>query len=238
MMPTGVPPMVPPECCHVCGGRAFTHTAVLWPELVAEWGISEAETAYIDVQQGTRCQACGANVRSIALAAALMRWSGHAGPLTQFVADPRVSRLRMLELNEAGTLHDILTRMPGHRYGAYPDVDMMRLPYDDASFDVVIHSDTLEHVPDPGLGLRECRRVLAPDGAVVFTVPMIIGRLSRSRAGLPPSHHGAPGAKDPLMRVHTEFGADAWTFLLDAGFSSCEVVPLVFPAGLALIGRR
>ena len=39
------------------------------------------------------------------------------------------------------------------------------------------------------------------------------------------------------MLVHTEFGADVWTLVLSAGFSSCELVPLRFPAGLAMLAR-
>ena len=56
----------------------------------------------------------------------------------------------MLEINEAGTLHPILRMLPRHRLVSYPEVDMTRLPFADRSFDLVVHSDTLEHVPDPG----------------------------------------------------------------------------------------
>lgn len=233
-------PVVPPEQCAVCGGHTFVHAPVLWAELIAEWGISAAEAAYIDAQQGTRCETCGSNLRSLALAAAIMRWRGTGGPVTfvDFVQAPAQAGLRLLELNEAGTLHPLLARLPRHEYGAYPDVDMMQLPYADGSFDIVVHSDTLEHVPDPERGLRECHRVLAPSGAAVFTVPTVVGRLSRSRAGLAPSYHGAPNAHDPLMAVHSEFGADVWALVLSVGFQSCELVPCGFPAGLAIVARR
>jgi len=43
---------------------------------------------------------------------------------------------------------------------------------------------------------------------------------------------------DPGMLVHTEFGADVWTMVLAAGFSSCKLVPYVFPSGLAIVGER
>jgi hypothetical protein len=35
-----------------------------------------------------------------------------------------------------------------------------------------------------------------------------------------------------------EFGADVWTMVLAAGFSSCKLVPYVFPSGLAIVGER
>jgi SAM-dependent methyltransferase len=225
------------ELCHVCGGRAFEHTPVLWPELVAAWQLSDSEAQYIDVQQGTHCRTCGSNVRSIALARALMRVRGFDGTLTTFVGDRAQQDLRFLEINEAGTLHPLLRLLPGHQLGSYPDVDMMNLPFAAGAFDMVVHSDTLEHVSDPLRGLDECRRVLDDAGALVFTVPVIVGRLSRSRAGLPASYHGHEDSRDPGMLVHTEFGADVWTFVTRAGFSRCELLPFQFPAGLAIVAR-
>jgi len=114
---------------------------------------------------------------------------------------------------------------------------MQRLPHADESFDLVVHSDTLEHVPDPVRGLAECRRVLRDGGACVFTVPIIVGRLTRSRAGLPPSYHGE-AAKGDAYLVHTEFGADAWRWPLAAGFADCRIVSLEHPAAHALIAIR
>jgi SAM-dependent methyltransferase len=227
-----------PDLCHVCGGYRFQHTPILWPELVQMWGLSPAEAAYIDIQQGTRCLDCGSNVRSIALALAILRWRQHEGPLTRFVEEESQAALRVLEINEAGTLHGVLRLLPSHRIASYPEVDMTRLPFADGSFNLVVHSDTLEHVPDPARGLRECWRVLDTAGALALTVPAVLGRLSRSRVGLPPSYHGAAHADNPHMLVHTEFGADLWVAVLDAGFSSCELVPYRFPSGLAVLARR
>ena len=49
--------------------------------------------------------------------------------------------------------------------------DAMRLPFRDASFDVVTMFDVLEHIPDHCLALQEVLRVLRPGGRYIFSVP-------------------------------------------------------------------
>lgn len=47
--------------------------------------------------------------------------------------------------------------------------DIHQLPYEDASFDVVLCNETIEHIPDPQIGVMELIRVARK--AVVITVP-------------------------------------------------------------------
>ena len=56
-----------------------------------------------------------------------------------------------------------------------PDVlyDGVIMPFDDASFDVVLSSEVLEHVKDLGTFLSEIRRVLRPGGEVLITCPFM-----------------------------------------------------------------
>jgi SAM-dependent methyltransferase len=225
------------DACGICGHDEFDRQAVIWSGLAAEWELSRAEVEYLDEQQGTRCGRCGCNVRSQALARALARAIGQPtfAAFTNAAAD---RRLRVLEVNEAGTLTPWLAALPGHTLVRFPEVDLQRLPYGDAAFDLVVHSDTLEHVERPAQALAECRRVLGPGGACVFTVPVVVGRLTRGREGLPPSYHGGPETRTADFLVRTEFGGDVWKWVIEAGFGSCELVPYRFPAGLALIGYR
>jgi SAM-dependent methyltransferase len=46
-----------------------------------------------------------------------------------------------------------------------------KLPYDDATFDLVTALDVVEHMDDDLAGLREMRRVLRPGGLVLLFVP-------------------------------------------------------------------
>lgn len=46
------------------------------------------------------------------------------------------------------------------------------LPFGDQTFDTVVGTEILEHVPDPLGALREMRRVLKTDGHLVLTTPM------------------------------------------------------------------
>ena len=57
---------------------------------------------------------------------------------------------------------------PGPRLAAY---DGSRLPYEDASFDVVASMAVMEHLADPAHFLREADRVLRPGGLQVHSAP-------------------------------------------------------------------
>jgi SAM-dependent methyltransferase len=48
-----------------------------------------------------------------------------------------------------------------------------RLPFRDSSFDFVLCTEVLEHVPDPGEAWREIGRVLRPGGVTIVTTPFI-----------------------------------------------------------------
>ncbi|WP_082012309.1 class I SAM-dependent methyltransferase [Belnapia sp. F-4-1] len=220
--------------CSLCGGTDFIRRPILWPELVAAWGLTAEEAGYIDEQQGCACTACGANLRTIALGNALRQAVGAATVLRSFLATPSAQRLRVLDVNGAAGLSEVLSVLPHYRRADYPEVDLHDLPFADGSFDLVVHSDTIEHVAVPVRALEECRRVLAPGGRLCFTVPIIVGRMTRNRSGLPKSWHGNPEVTGDDFLVQTEYGADAWTHVLRAGFTDVTLTQLHYPAALAM----
>jgi SAM-dependent methyltransferase len=48
-----------------------------------------------------------------------------------------------------------------------------QLPFRDDSFKVVVSEDSLEHLPDPSIAVREVRRVITHDGTFVIWVPFL-----------------------------------------------------------------
>jgi SAM-dependent methyltransferase len=223
--------------CLVCGAGRLCEVEVLSPALIEAWELAPDEVAYVNAQQGRHCADCRSTLRCMALAQAILRFHGASGNFAQFARSDAAQRLRVLEINEAGGLSAYLARLPGRTFASFPQVDLQALPYADASFDMVVHSDTLEHVPDPVRGLAECRRVLRNGGACIFTVPIVVGRLTRSRAGLAPSYHGTAADGQGYL-VRTEFGADVWRWPLAAGFSECRVITVEPPSAHAWTAIR
>lgn len=222
------------KSCPICGGINFNQQAVLWPELVAEWQLSPVEVDYINHQQGTYCTNCGNNLRAMALAAAVVDVFDRSGStLAEFCKT--IGSLRVLEINCAANLTSIFQQIVGHRLIEYPEFDMEALDIESAYFDLVIHSDTLEHVKHPVRALSECRRVLKCGGACIFTIPIIVDRMSRRRDGLAPSYHGGPGVFSVDQIVQTEFGVDFWKIVMESGFRHCAIHAFEYPAALAVV---
>ena len=226
-----------PDSCIACGSKAgYRFTTVLWSELTEAWELSSDEVKTLDMRDAVSCKTCETQLRNMTLARAVMKAVGLKEPFTRLRS--RKPLLRVLELNDCGSLRGFMRRrrMPRKVSGDYPAVDMQAMPYPDRAFDLIMHGDTLEHVPDPAQGLRECRRVLKPGGALCYTVPVVVDRPSRRRDDLPASYHGS--RDDPAYLVFTEYGDDFWRQPLDAGFSSVEVTTLNYPSSFALICRR
>jgi SAM-dependent methyltransferase len=93
--------------------------------------------------------------------------------------------------------------------------DITALTFNDASLDMIVSSDVLEHVPDPATAFRESARVLRPGGVYVFTVPPKPVTLQRATIEggairfliYPPEYHRDP--LDPTgVLVYWEYGPD------------------------------
>lgn len=246
--------------CGTCGfqGKARSR-GVLSPELAALWELTPEWIQWMEQREGSRCAWCDSNLRSAHLARAVVgAINGRAGTtathLSRVFRDPRARALAIAEINSAENLHRYLKRCPGLRYSEFgsrlpgvPSEDLMQLSYADQSFDLVITSDTLEHVPDIQRALREIYRVLKPGAAHVCSVPAVAGRPTRRRATLengtvthllPPTFHAGPASCSPDFLVFYEFGDDFPAICAEVGFEVTVVREADNPALVTFIGRR
>ena len=62
------------------------------------------------------------------------------------------------------------------RYGGYAPIDIVSeanaIPVPDGSFDTIICTEVLEHVPEPITVVREFGRIVAPGGRLILTAPL------------------------------------------------------------------
>jgi SAM-dependent methyltransferase len=227
------------QLCPVCGGREFSSQKVLWPELIEQWQLSDDEAASIDLQQGYHCSHCKSNLRSMTLAAAVVRAFRLDGSFQELCrTSPQLRAQVFVEVNQAGSLTASLSLLPKHQLVCFPEVDLEDLKFDSDSVDVIIHSDTLEHVPESSKALKECYRVLRPGAWLFYTVPVIIGRLTKKRNGMMPSYHGNAETRRSDLIVQTEYGADFWCEVFAAGFREIHLTSLMFPASIAIAARK
>lgn len=208
--------------CSACGATTrFVRNSWILPRDLARI----APPGFVD-RESQFCASCGSSRRVRMLADVLLEhYAERAGSVAELVREERFAALDIAEINSIGRLHTFLANAPGLAYAEFPEQDIQALTYPDASFDLVLTSETLEHVPDFRRALTETRRILRPGGRHVFTIPFD-PRLEKtcSRAGMPPVHHGRGGGPFALitrrndMLAYTDFGLDVPELLRDAGF--------------------
>jgi SAM-dependent methyltransferase len=203
-----------PARCPFCG-----------PSLLLRWA---------DHEHAIRCLRCGGCAVHLSLGAVLRQFR------------PTLAGLRVLELSSRGALVQHLRRRaadvtlceffdgvpPGGTCDGIRCEDVQRLTFADASFDIVTHTDVFEHVENDATGFRELRRILAPDGLTIFSVPLAPEGLTRERVRridgelrylLPPEYHDdrlrGPGA----VLSWRDYGGDIVARLLAAGFAGARI---------------
>jgi hypothetical protein len=139
--------------------------------------------SFSDGDELKRCIRCGANLRYELLG----RWIRHNWR--------GLERSVVLELDPNSPLRPLLAHAERHirtyysssegpppADGAVPE-DITDLSLPDASVDLIVSSEVLEHVPDLERAFAESARVLRPGGLHLFTVPPRAQTLCRAESG-------------------------------------------------------
>lgn len=221
--------------CNVCGyrGNKYQLRSVIPTALAAEWQLTSEEIKRFNRRESLFCPQCHNSARTRALAAAIMKALPFPSVSTfdDWVDHTDRKHLKVAEINSCGQLHVYLKRIHNLSYSEFIPKDRFlkrlenllkgishqnieSLSYPDSSFDLVLHSEVLEHVNDPAQALNECRRILKPGGICLFTTPLIRSRQTKQKVRVAngqkqylsnPSFHGS-GESDYL--VYWEFGGD------------------------------
>jgi SAM-dependent methyltransferase len=217
------------ECghCSVCGATTrFVVNSWLIPQHAEdEWG-RKWISAFVR-RETLLCGHCSSSLRVRRVADVLIEhYARTATSIAELVREPDFRGMDVAEVNAVGSMHPFLARHPRLRHSEYGErgEDLQALSYADQSFDVVLTSDTLEHVPDWREALSESLRVLRPGGRHIFTVPLVPVRAQTVDVSHRGWYHGrgrgpwwvVPSRAD--MAVRTVFGNDLLGELDHLGF--------------------
>ncbi len=180
-------------------------------------------------EQGVRCVRCGASAVHLSLGAVLRATCPDLRRRDAYELSARGPLVAWLRREVRSlTLSEYLPDVPaGTVRGGVRSEDVQRLSFADASFDLVTHTEVLEHVPDDRRALAELQRVLRPGGLMLFTVPLHDAGCTRERARrhgdriehlLEPAWHTDPLRGGAGILVYRDYGRDLPARVRAAGF--------------------
>jgi ubiquinone/menaquinone biosynthesis C-methylase UbiE len=135
------------------------------------------------------------------------------------------------------TLYDS-SQAPGWVRDGFVNQDMQNLQFESGRFDLIVHSETLEHLHQYDRALAECHRVLKPGGVQIYTVPLIKNRATRRRSlldekgkelnSLPPSYHGLGQDYHVVWEFGRDFLKSRAPFISELHYDNYWLNPTVF----------
>lgn len=237
------------EKCSSCGlkSKMYFNPWVINRQTLNDWGNTRTSDEYL-MRESQFCKKCGAPYRVRRISETLVQQlcrSDHAH-LNQCISSGELNAYSILQLNEiggAGSLQETLGKLPevvttiynpefafGDDLGGKSNQDMSNLTFESNTFDVVLHSEVLEHVMDFSKAHSESIRVLKPGGKLIFTIPVqlhnektfsrfCVDESEKLSFTSPKIWHGWAGGpfgllprRDDYLEMHT-FGSDIFSLL-------------------------
>lgn len=217
-------------CTYCRSSRDFTVSAGVW--------LGEN----VNMREGLVCPVCGLSNRLRLLFKAIEEFAGSPDALRQrraYLAErvttfyQRLSE-RVDDVVGSEYLDPRCTPGETRRVGLHMvrHEDLCRLSFPDESFDLVIHADVLEHVPDFRGAFAELCRVTRRGGGMFFSVPFLHDRMDDEvratvRADgsivhhLPAVYHGNPIDPQGALAYRT-YGWSLLDTLREVGFDAAE----------------
>lgn len=156
-----------------------------------------------------QCPSCNAKERERLLVVVLREiFAGGGSPLVLHAAPESTVRRYLSERVDTYVSVDLTRGLTSYAGTLSAAADLTRLPFASDSFDLVLASHVLEHIPDDRAAVRETLRVLKPGGIAVLPVPIV-------HQG-PTMEYGEP-RPDEEMHVRAP-GLDYFDRFADEGF--------------------
>jgi GT2 family glycosyltransferase/SAM-dependent methyltransferase len=140
-----------------------------------------------NLREALLCEFCGASCRNRSLAEGVLsltkeRSAKSLAELAQMAEGPRIldtdGQSALFKTLRLATFYSSSIYLPNRPAGKLIEpkihnVDLQQMPFADATFDVILTSDVMEHVRRDEDAHREIHRCLKPGGYYIFTVPYV-----------------------------------------------------------------
>ena len=233
--------------CNICGSRSKIHYDFPDIHLRASHGIGI-------LRETLSCKCCNGSMRDRQMAhgliAQLEAFSSHK--IVNLSEAKNLKNAAILDTDSFSPINRMLRGVEGYQYSQYIphlengiklrdgsfNVDLLRMPFDDFSYDIIMTSDVMEHVSKDHLAHSEIYRCLRWGGAYIFTVPFNPSMYGNRRLTQPTlleggdfvlEHHthGDPHSGDGIV-AHRIYGQQIFADLERIGFD-VELLDIINP---------
>ncbi len=199
-----------------------------------------------ELRETLQCATCGATMRHRVLAAAMLeilhRVTGRRHPTIRAAGPEGFGPLRILDSDSFSPIARLLRGSASYQVSSFRpkqtfdteiepghyNLNLEKIGLPDASFDLVLTSDVMEHVRDDDAAHAEIARILRPGGHYVFTVPyddtcpdehrLVDTSGDEDRFLVPPQYHGDPLSGGIL--AYRVYGRSIFTRLARVGLQT------------------